>query len=152
MTDKYHDTSGITNLRLSAEQGNLLSRFQIYQYYRQDIVGSRSDIAKVNEHASHLIDEVKKSRLKLNKLSLYSFRRYKNIQIEFDKNLTVVVGENGAGKTSIVESIAKLLSWIAVFVKQVVRFLKLLILCFSLTPRMLLMGLTKPFQRVSSCV
>lgn len=113
MTDKYHDTSGITNLRLSAEQGNLLSRFQIYQYYRQGIVGSRSDIAKVNEHASHLIDEAKKSRLKLNKLSLYSFRRYKNIQIEFDKNLTVVVGENGAGKTSIVESIAKLLSWIA---------------------------------------
>lgn len=39
-----------------------------------------------------------------------------------------------------------------VFVKQVVRFLKLLILCFSLTPRMLLMGLTKPFQPVANSV
>ena len=113
MTNDHHEPSALTNLRLSAEQGNLLSRFQLYQFYLQGIARDEVNFEDTTKHASVLIDEASNSRLLLNKLSLHSFRRYQNLQIEFHENLTVIVGENGAGKTSIVESIAKLLSWIA---------------------------------------
>ena len=113
MTSKHSNTSGLTNLRLSAERGNLLSQFQLCQFYRQDTANSHSDIERVNQQVRHLRDEAANSHLTLDQLSLQSFRRYQSLQIKFDHNLTIIVGENGTGKTSIVESIAKLLSWIA---------------------------------------
>lgn len=39
----------------------------------------------------------------INKLKLHNFRCFENIEIEFTKPLTVIVGNNGAGKTSILE-------------------------------------------------
>ena len=42
-------------------------------------------------------------------LELFDFRIYKEAAVEFDPGLTVIVGENGQGKTSLLEAI----SWIA---------------------------------------
>ncbi|WP_390116757.1 AAA family ATPase [Chromobacterium vaccinii] len=40
-----------------------------------------------------------------------NFRRFKDTVVDFDHRLTVIVGDNGSGKTSIVDAIAKLFSW-----------------------------------------
>jgi len=45
----------------------------------------------------------------LNKLILVDFRGFKRTTINFDKRLTVLVGKNGAGKTSVLDAIAILL-------------------------------------------
>lgn len=42
----------------------------------------------------------------LKKLILHNFRCFEEIEIDFDKKLTVIVGSNGAGKTSILEGAA----------------------------------------------
>lgn len=42
----------------------------------------------------------------LKKLSLHNFKCFEDIDIDFDKKLTVIVGSNGAGKTAILESAA----------------------------------------------
>lgn len=42
----------------------------------------------------------------LERLSLLNFRCFKDITIEFDKRLTVIVAENGLGKTAILDAIA----------------------------------------------
>lgn len=34
----------------------------------------------------------------INKLKLHNFRCFEDIEIEFEKDLTVIVGNNGAGK------------------------------------------------------
>lgn len=52
----------------------------------------------------------------LEALSLHNFRGFENISITFHKNLTVIVGINGAGKTSILEGAAVALS--SMFVKM----------------------------------
>lgn len=44
--------------------------------------------------------------MKLKKLELYNFRSFESLEIEFHNNLTVIVGVNGAGKTSILEAAA----------------------------------------------
>ena len=41
--------------------------------------------------------------MKLNALNIDGFRSLKNLEIKFDSSLTVIVGENDAGKTSLIE-------------------------------------------------
>lgn len=44
--------------------------------------------------------------MRLERLHLRNFRCFENLSIEFDKKLTVIVAENGAGKTAILDAIA----------------------------------------------
>lgn len=46
------------------------------------------------------------SHLKLNQLTLYDYRCFREIRIDFDPDLTVIVASNGAGKTSVLDAIA----------------------------------------------
>ena len=39
----------------------------------------------------------------INKLTLHNFRCFEDVEIEFEEGLTVIVGNNGAGKTAILE-------------------------------------------------
>ena len=41
----------------------------------------------------------------IQKLKLENFRNYKNQEIEFDKNVNIIYGDNAQGKTNILESI-----------------------------------------------
>lgn len=113
MTHNNFDTASMNHLYANADKGNLLSRFQLYQLSSKEKADTTIDHDEVNKQFCLLQDEAQKSRLHLGKLSLYSFRRYKNLQVEFDEHLTLIVGENGSGKTSIVDSIAKILTWFA---------------------------------------
>lgn len=44
--------------------------------------------------------------MKLKKLTLQNFRCYDNVEIEFEDKLTVIVGENGKGKSAVFDGIA----------------------------------------------
>ena len=43
--------------------------------------------------------------MKLKKLTLTNFRSFDNFTIDFDENLTVIVAENGVGKTSVLDAV-----------------------------------------------
>ena len=44
--------------------------------------------------------------MKIKKLKLINFRNYENFEIDFNENMNVIVAENGAGKTTILDAIA----------------------------------------------
>ncbi|MCD8199173.1 MAG: AAA family ATPase [Phascolarctobacterium sp.] len=44
--------------------------------------------------------------MRIDKLYLQNFRCYDNLEIDFDKNLTLIVGANGNGKTAILDALA----------------------------------------------
>ncbi|WP_323907420.1 AAA family ATPase [Aeromonas caviae] len=44
--------------------------------------------------------------MKLKQIHIYNFRCFKELSIEFEDKLTVIVAENGAGKTAILDAIA----------------------------------------------
>ncbi|MFV0275038.1 MAG: DNA replication/repair protein RecF, partial [Bacilli bacterium] len=41
----------------------------------------------------------------INKIKLYNYRNYENIEIEFDKNINIIIGKNAQGKTNLIEAI-----------------------------------------------
>jgi DNA replication and repair protein RecF len=44
--------------------------------------------------------------VKIRSLSLTDWRSYRSVEVSFGDGLTAVVGENGHGKTNLIESIA----------------------------------------------
>lgn len=49
--------------------------------------------------------------MKLKQLTLENFRGFKRLELNLDRQLTVLVGANGAGKSSVLDALAILLSW-----------------------------------------
>lgn len=49
--------------------------------------------------------------MKITKLSLHHFRGMNDVTLECDPSLNVFVGENGAGKSAVLDALALLLSW-----------------------------------------
>lgn len=56
--------------------------------------------------------------MKIKSINLHQFRGHNDLNIEFNDNLTVISGENGAGKSSILEAIALSISWIVAKIKN----------------------------------
>ena len=44
--------------------------------------------------------------MKIRSLSLTDWRSYRSVEVSFGDGLTAIVGENGHGKTNLIESIA----------------------------------------------
>lgn len=49
--------------------------------------------------------------MKINSLTLNNFRGFVDTEITFSRHLTVLVGVNGAGKSSVLDALAMLMSW-----------------------------------------
>ena len=49
--------------------------------------------------------------MKINRVILHGFRGIQKIDISLDDQMTVLIGANGAGKSSVLDALAKLLSW-----------------------------------------
>lgn len=56
--------------------------------------------------------------MKIENLKLENYKGHKATEMSFDPNLTVILGENGSGKSSILDSISICLSWIIARIKN----------------------------------
>lgn len=101
----------IKSLENKAKSGSLLSMFQLYENYRTGKYVEEIDQEKARKFESMISEFLPKERLIVNLVSLYNFRRLKDFEINLHDKLTVIIGDNGSGKTSIVEALAKSFSW-----------------------------------------
>lgn len=110
-------------LAASAHSGNITSMFQLYQSDRKgedtglDAVLIEKYFQKCVEYLTSVTNingiESPVNKLHLKSLNLIDFRKFTKLEMDFDEQLTVYIGNNGAGKTSIAYSIAKTLSWLS---------------------------------------
>ena len=110
----------LRHLKQSAKQGNIASLFQLYENYYQGNNFFDRDKEEASKYLSQCIEKISNPHrgIILNTFKLRDFRRFSTLDIDFDKRLTVLIGDNGAGKTSIVESIAKILSWVVANIEK----------------------------------
>jgi predicted ATP-binding protein involved in virulence len=115
-------SKAIRALKQHAKKGSIAAMFELYDYYSkgQDIA---VDDNMANDYftqclafltAQTQLGDINKpvNKVALTKLKLINFRKFKSLDIEFDKSLTVFIGSNGAGKTTIADAITKTFSWI----------------------------------------
>jgi predicted ATP-binding protein involved in virulence len=112
MIEGGKNDSTIRRLQERAKKGNFESTFQLYEYYLNGKLVNKDD--KKAEHYLELaLNLFKKQKLKITQLELENFKAIKDIKIDrFDKNLTVIIGSNGAGKTTILDALSLNLSWL----------------------------------------
>ena len=58
-------------------------------------------------------------KLSIKKLSLHNFRQFESIELDFDEQLTVLIAENGGGKTTILDSLSGMMAYIIEQIKYI---------------------------------
>ncbi|MFH4666327.1 retron Ec78 anti-phage system effector ATPase PtuA [Vibrio cidicii] len=102
----------VKHLVQSSDKGNFQSSYQLYRNYSEgkNVEHKNEDLAYqyLNKVESALLEK----KLVLSSMHLTDFRRFTDLDISFDEKVTVLIGTNGAGKTSVADAIAKTLSWL----------------------------------------
>ena len=106
------NSKAIKKLEDNAGRGNLFSAFQLYKNYVTGQYVGEPNEEKADHYLAKLSEYLKDTVLKIDSISLREFKRFRHLKVDFHPNLTVIVGDNGAGKTSIVEAVTTCLSYI----------------------------------------
>lgn len=105
----------------SARKGNLLAAFELYQQAKDG--GSREQEEARQEWFDLCWNYIQapaqdnlnvyqpENSFNLRSLSMTDFRRFAQLSVNFEEDLTIIIGDNGKGKTSILTAIARTLSW-----------------------------------------
>ena len=99
----------------NAKNGNLEAAVQVFLNYRHGAL----DFEKSEEYSQAAFEniiDILSSDFYLNELNISNFKKILDLKIILHKNLTVFIGENGAGKTSLLRAIQKNLSWFSAFI------------------------------------
>ena len=92
-----------------ASHRDIASAFQLYQNCHK--AGRDEEAVHHLAQCESILSDAS-TRLTIERVRLIDFRRFRHLEIDFHPRLTTIIGENGAGKTTIAEAIAKTLSWI----------------------------------------
>nr|WP_290700003.1 retron Ec78 anti-phage system effector ATPase PtuA [Halomonas sp. UBA3074] len=94
----------------NAEKGVLEAQFQLYEYYDLGKYVDK-DEKLADRYFAMYVNSLSSKKIHLESLKMWMFRRFHSIDISFDEKMTVIIGDNGAGKTSFADAIAKTFSW-----------------------------------------
>jgi len=114
-TTKKNKTIKILERKSAAD--DIDASLQLAEYYEDGQFVKKSPLTAV-KYERKVVELFRSQSLRISSLTLVNFRAFENSKIylcneyENDSNLTVFLGNNGSGKTTILESIAKSLSWL----------------------------------------
>lgn len=112
MTREHKSTSRtVKHLIKNAAKGNIESSFQLFRNYSEGKKVEQKDDELANKYFTEVETALINNKLNLTSLRLSDFRRFRTLNITFDEKITVIIGDNGAGKTSIAEAIARVFTW-----------------------------------------
>lgn len=98
MTKPYKDyRKGVGQLIRAADKGVLASQYQLFEMYSQGKYVEQSD-ELASKYFDLLQDGLAGKNLFVKSLDLYNFRRFKKLSLKFERNITVIIGDNGSGK------------------------------------------------------
>ncbi|WP_158704806.1 AAA family ATPase [Aeromonas hydrophila] len=110
--DEEKRKKSIRYLTNNAQKGILSSIIQLSKYYEEGRYVPQ-DIKKSTELLMDLVELSSDNKFRLDELTLIDYKGFERLNFRLsNSNLTIFIGDNGAGKTTILESIVKSLSWL----------------------------------------
>lgn len=107
----------IRALKSKAKSNDIKALFQLAQYYELgEYVEKDAEQAEI--YYAQALNLFQPHSLQFTSLKLIDFRVFEQLEVDFchqykhASNLTVIIGNNGAGKTTILEALTKSLSWL----------------------------------------
>ena len=92
--DRKEHSKAIKSLEQNAKKGNLLSKFQLYIYHSTGKNVEKIDEQLAQTYLESVADKLPTSKFVIKSVELYEFRRLREIDIEFDEKLTIIIGNN----------------------------------------------------------
>ncbi|MEZ8856275.1 AAA family ATPase [Vibrio atlanticus] len=115
---EFNYDKSIRALERNAKRGNFYSAVQLNDYYRNGKFVEK-DLASSEKYLQLAYNIFRDQHIKINSLKLSNFRGIENINIKnFDDNLNIFVGNNGAGKTTFLDAIDLSLSWLSISINK----------------------------------
>lgn len=94
-----------------ANQGDIRAIYQLYlNYLHGDHVDANYEVSQ--SYLEKLVERVQSSQVFIKSISFNDFRGLEDVNLKLHRNLTVIIGGNGAGKSTILDGLAILLSWL----------------------------------------
>lgn len=109
---RKNKSRSVKHLIQSSDKGNLQSSYQLYRNYFEGKNVEQKDEDLSYQYLAKVESALLDKKIVLSSMHMTDFRRFIDLDISFNENITVLIGANGAGKTSIAEGIAKTLSWL----------------------------------------
>lgn len=103
------DNNEFTAVSRNAQKGDIQSLYQLYlneyDVHKDDLEYEYNELTEISTRASQ-------DALILNEVFFNNFRGLSSLNLRFDEQLTVIVGNNGIGKSSVLDGISIALSWL----------------------------------------
>jgi predicted ATP-binding protein involved in virulence len=119
MTFTKDNKALIRALQQKATKNDFVSAYQLSEYYLDDSIVTIDEVqsnkykVQSEKYRVQALDIFKKQKLKVDNLSVESYRALTNLDIhKFNENMNVFIGDNGSGKTSVLDAISISLSWL----------------------------------------
>ena len=101
----------VRGLLKNAKQGDIKSQFVLAHNYRIGRFVDK-DEEKAEYFAKKAFAQVNDFTLKVTEIDLFQFRQFDKISVDFDSKITLLVGDNGSGKSTILDALSKSLIWL----------------------------------------
>src|SRR5690606_38105679 len=109
--------NSLTHLVANAYDQQFDSAYQLFMNYYNALNNFDKNENEAEKYFNLAIDLFQKE-LHLNKIEICNYKKIKRLKLNFDKDLTVLIGDNGIGKTSILDAIRKNIMWISASIRK----------------------------------
>jgi len=86
-------------------------KFQLIKDFYDKKVASENEL-EIHEIISSLNNELYNAEFKITEVGLFGVRGIEELTVKLEDDLTVIIGINGSGKSTILDSVSLILSWI----------------------------------------
>ncbi|MBW3533438.1 AAA family ATPase [Shewanella sp. NKUCC06_TVS] len=100
-----------------ADNGDYLASMEMANKYEKGI-HVKEDTVKAKHYLDQVMESVENFKLVMKKLNLSQFRQFEKLSVEFEPQVTVLVGDNGSGKSTIIDAIAKTLKYLSATIEK----------------------------------
>ncbi|EGQ9799178.1 AAA family ATPase, partial [Vibrio parahaemolyticus] len=117
-TNRSSETRSIRSLKQKAKKGNIYSALQLKDYYESGKFVEKN-LSEAENYKKLAYDFFKEQKVELSRLDLVNFRAFELASFEnLDSNLNIFIGNNGSGKTTILDAIHLSLSWLSISINK----------------------------------